>query len=126
MGKILLIIGDHDLNYLLKDILKMYSFSVESCFDGESALEKFREGKYDIVIVDYALPEMNGIGCIMKLKEKDPNVKTFLLADHTEHPIENLAFQTGANEFIKKPFDLMELVTLIEKYMIFLLVFMYI
>jgi len=114
----ILIVDDSDANLnLLKGILrKTKTYKVATAKDGKSALTKIRSQKFDIILLDYVMPGMNGLEVCIEIKKDKNNSKTpiiFLTADHTEEILAQ-AFDAGAVDFIKKPFGKIELLSRVK------------
>lgn len=100
------IIDDHAIvRQGLKELLeKMNHFSVIHQFDhGEAFLEALPlEPKPDLYILDYSMPQMNGIEVLRALEEKEDEYKVLLLTQHFEEKIINEAYHFGARGFLHK------------------------
>ncbi len=102
----LCIIDDHAIvRHGLKELLqKMNTYDVIHEFDnGEDFLQALPlQPQPDIYILDYSMPNMNGIEVLKVLEEKDTEYKVLLLTQHFEEDIINLAFHHGARGFLHK------------------------
>ncbi|NPD85159.1 response regulator [Lentimicrobium sp. L6] len=117
----ILIVDDSDANLdLLKGILrKTQTYKVATAKDGKSALTKIRSQKFDIILLDYVMPGMNGLEVCTEIKKDKTNSETpviFLTADHSEEVLAQ-AFDAGAVDFIKKPFGKMELLSRVKNHL---------
>ena len=117
----ILIVDDSDANLdLLKGILrKTKTYKVATAKDGKSALTKIRSQKFDIILLDYVMPGMNGLEVCDEIKKDKNNKETpviFLTADHSEEILMQ-AFDAGAVDFIKKPFGKMELLSRVKNHL---------
>ncbi|MBS6610343.1 MULTISPECIES: response regulator transcription factor [Peptoniphilus] len=111
------------LIYVVEDdtsILKLIEYSLRSkgyevnCFEnGNDFFEKLNEKKPDIVLLDIMLPDIDGIEILKRLKEKDDNEDIWVVmitAKTSEYDIIS-ALDSGADDYIKKPFSVMELLS---------------
>lgn len=72
--RILLVDDEHDLNLAIKLVLEENGFKVDSFTDGYEALQNFRTGLYDLVLLDVIMPEMDGFSLYHKIKQLDDRV----------------------------------------------------
>jgi len=111
--KILLLEDDTVLADILVDFLQE-SYSVTHTFSMKEALHLSEENSYDLYIFDINVPDGNGISLLKELRSfSDETPTIFITAFHDTKHLKD-AFESGANDFIKKPFDLEELAQRIE------------
>lgn len=108
--KILLVEDEKKIAETLKKGLSEQQYSVELAYDGLAGKELFETGYYDLAVLDINLPGMNGLELCRYIRSRDPNFPIIMLTamDTTEDKIEG--FDSGADDYIVKPFDFMELV----------------
>src|SRR6266498_361635 len=83
--RILLVDDDEDNLKIFTIILENQGFSVDAYVDPVTALSEFKPSQYDLIILDYRMPEMNGIELYKKIREKDSSTKiTILTASHEQ------------------------------------------
>jgi len=83
--RILLVDDDEDNLKIFTIILENQGFSVDAYSDPVTALSEFKPSQYDLIILDYRMPEMNGIELYKKIREKDASTKiTILTASHEQ------------------------------------------
>ncbi|HEX9319637.1 MAG TPA: response regulator [Nitrososphaeraceae archaeon] len=83
--RILLVDDDEDNLKIFTIILENQGFSVDAYVDPVTALSEFKPSQYDLIILDYRMPEMNGIELYKKIREKDASTKiTILTASHEQ------------------------------------------
>ena len=110
---------EKDMNILVVDdeklIVKGLAFSLEQdgntvdcAFDGEEALSKIREGKYDIVLLDLMLPKLNGYEVCEKVREFS-KVPIIMLTAKSEDDDKIAGLECGADDYVTKPFNTLEL-----------------
>ncbi len=109
MAKILLVEDDHDLSMMVKAGLEGERHVVEVAYDGNEAMHLLKTEDYDVVVLDWQLPELSGIEVLKKLKQMSKPVSVIMLTgksgiDHKEEGID-----TGADDYLTKPFDMREL-----------------
>lgn len=107
--RILVAEDEHDLNDLITKRLTMEHYSVDSCYDGEEALDYLRMAEYDALILDIMMPKLDGIGVLRKLRENKNNIAVLMLTakDSIEDRVRGL--DAGADDYLIKPFAFEEL-----------------
>ncbi|MDO9547381.1 MAG: response regulator, partial [Candidatus Marinimicrobia bacterium] len=116
MNQTILIVDDEEsVRYSFKRFLSDQPYQISTAFSGAEALQKFRTGKYDLVILDMRLPDMSGLEVFQQLKIIDPKVIALIITAYgtTETAIE--ATKLGAYDYILKPFDIPAMKTLIDE-----------
>src|SRR5690349_11353313 len=115
MPRILLVEDEENLQHALKLNLEMEQYHVRAVGDGNSAVKLFREEKFDLVILDIMLPEMDGLMVCENIRVHDSTVPIrFLSAKNT--PADRISgLKKGADDYLTKPFDLEELLLRVKK-----------
>ena len=113
-NKILFVEDEEDLTLIVADTLRGQGYDVITAADGLAGLNKFRYEGADIVIADVMMPEMDGFSMAKEIRKSSPTVPLlFLTAKSTIDDIEE-GFEIGANDYLKKPFELRELIVRIK------------
>ena len=95
-------------------MLEEQGWHVETCADGNAALKKITgEDEYDLLVVDYDLPGVNGLELISSARELDHRCDTPMVV-LTASPVEAAARDAGADVFLQKPKDVSSLVETIN------------
>ena len=105
----ILVVDDEQL--LVKGIkfnLENEGYTVDGAYDGKAALELFRERRYDLIILDLMLPEIDGLTVCRKIREES-NVPIIMLTAKSEGRDKLIGFEYGADDYVTKPFDILEL-----------------
>lgn len=105
----ILVVDDEQL--LVKGIkfnLENDGYTVDGVYDGKAALELFRENRYDLIILDLMLPEIDGLTVCRKIREES-NVPIIMLTAKGEGRDKLIGFEYGADDYVTKPFDILEL-----------------
>ena len=107
--RILIAEDERDLNQIITERLKKEHYSVDSCFDGEEALDYLAAAPYDAVILDIMMPKLDGLSVLRKMRNKNENTPVLLLTakDSVEDRVKGL--DAGANDYLVKPFAFEEL-----------------
>lgn len=112
--KILIIDDDVDLCSLLGNYLTRKGFQVETAHNGSKGLHKFAEKKFDAVICDYRLGDMDGRQLIAGLKKHDPMVKVLVITGYSDIKTAVEVIKLGAFDYITKPLVPDEVSTLLN------------
>ena len=113
--KILLVEDDKKISELVKQSLLNEGYFVDQSFDGESGYYKIIEDQPDLVILDIMMPKMNGYKVCAKVREIGVTTPIIMLtAKSGEYDVEE-GLDTGANDYLRKPFSTVELLARIRK-----------
>ena len=113
--KILLVEDDKKISELVKDSLQEEGYVVEQSFDGEDGYFKIIENQPDLVILDIMMPKMNGYKVCAKVRKIGITSPILMLtAKNGEYDVEE-GLDTGADDYLKKPFSMVELLARIRK-----------
>ncbi len=105
----ILVVDDEQL--LVKGIkfnLENEGYTVDTAFDGASAVELARTEAYDLIILDLMLPEVDGLNACLRIREFS-NVPIIMLTARSEDTDKLLGFEYGADDYVTKPFNILEL-----------------
>ena len=107
--KILVVEDEKDLNRVITKHLKKNNYSVDSCFDGEEALDYISYGEYDLIITDIMMPKIDGYGFIKQLRNDKNSTPVIMLTAKDSLDDKILGLDSGADDYIVKPFEFDEL-----------------
>ena len=107
--RILLADDEVSLTKALVHILEKNNFSAEAVYNGEDALAYLESGCYDAAILDVMMPKMDGIEVLKKLREKGITTPVLMLTAKSEIDDKVEGLDSGANDYLTKPFDTREL-----------------
>ncbi|MCL2223359.1 MAG: response regulator transcription factor [Defluviitaleaceae bacterium] len=114
--KILICEDEENIVSFLKTELEFEGFAVEVAQDGAEAMAKF-SAEFSLVLLDIMLPEKNGLECLREIR-KTSNVPVIILTARKE-VYDKVAFLTaGADDYVTKPFDTMELIARIKRHIL--------
>lgn len=105
---------EKDMNRLISDRLKMEKYSVDSCFDGEQALEYLELAEYDGMILDIMMPKVDGIQVLKKLRRAGNQMPILLLTARDSVADRVNGLDAGADDYLVKPFAFEELLARIR------------
>ena len=113
-NKILFVEDEEDLTLIVTDTLRGQGYEVITAMDGIAGLEKFKSEGADIVVADVMMPKMDGFSMAKEIRKLSSTVPLlFLTAKSTVDDVE-AGFEIGANDYLKKPFELRELIVRIK------------
>lgn len=113
-NRILLVEDETDLVRIIAETLRGLGYEVEVARDGIEGLETFSRQGADIVVADVMMPRLDGFNMARRIRAISPTVPLlFLTAKSTIDDIEE-GFEIGANDYLKKPFELRELIIRIK------------
>jgi DNA-binding response OmpR family regulator len=107
--KILLLEDDLILSDILSYHLNESGFEVVHVEDGESALDEASENKFDLMILDINVPKKSGLEVVKTLREYNNTTPTIIITAYHDTTHMKNGFESGCDDYIKKPFDLEEL-----------------
>ena len=107
MDKILIIQDSPSVNAMLKFRLESGGFSVETVESGEEGIEKTKTSQYELILLDYNLPGMNGsqVFRVMRGQDNTQNTPIVLMSAKDEDKLIKLTKEVGADGYIGLPFD---------------------
>ena len=110
VGKnILLVEDDEKISKLVKELLEEDSYHVTQSFDGDDGYSKIIENNYDLILLDIMLPKLNGYKVCRQVRSAGITTPILMLtAKSGEYDLEE-GLDTGANDYLKKPFSSIEL-----------------
>ena len=113
-NKILLVEDEEDLTLIVADTLRGQGYAVITAADGIAGLDRFKSEGADVVVADVMMPKMDGFSMAKEIRKLSPTVPLlFLTAKSTIDDVEE-GFEIGANDYLKKPFELRELIVRIK------------
>ena len=107
--RLLLAEDEHSLSKAILTILEKNNYSADAVYDGVEALEYLETGNYDGVILDIMMPRMDGITVLKKLRESGNLIPVLILTAKSEVDDKVLGLDSGANDYLTKPFNSKEL-----------------
>ncbi len=108
MPKILVVDDEKVLVKGIKFNLENEGYEVEVGYDGEQAVELARNGTFDLIILDLMMPKIDGLQACMRIREFS-NVPIIMLTARSEDTDKIIGFECGADDYITKPFNILEL-----------------
>ncbi len=115
MARILVVDDEEILRMLIRETLEDLEFDIDEAEDGEEALKKLKESTYDLMILDYMMPNLTGIEVIELLpQEIKKSMPILMLTAKSQESDRQKVFDLGADYFMSKPFSPVKLMNLVE------------
>ena len=119
MKKILIVDDELDIVESLKFVLEASDFTCYCAYNGEDGLRLAKEIIPDLIILDVMMPKINGykISRLLKYDAKYKNIPILMVTARSQEEDKLIGEETGADEYITKPFELDEVVKKVEEYL---------
>jgi DNA-binding NtrC family response regulator len=112
----ILVVDDEDaLRTVLSSELLNEGYEVRSASDGDEAITEIQKTPFDLVLLDIKMPRMNGFEVLKFIKESHPKTKVVMLTGFADLKNAIESKKLGADDFVSKPYDLVDLLTTIER-----------
>jgi CheY-like chemotaxis protein/tRNA A-37 threonylcarbamoyl transferase component Bud32 len=108
MASILLVDDDEEAAEIALDCLRLDKHSVEVVYSGRAGLELALTNKHDLLILDWDIPDLNGISILRRFREGGGRAPVIMLTGHSSSADKELGLDTGADDYVTKPFDVTE------------------
>ncbi len=115
MEKILLIDDDEGLNHFLNRFFKRKGYDVTTCLSGEDAIRKINDESFDLILLDYKMPGLNGLDTLKRIKDAQVKTPIIIMTAYgsTDTAIETI--KRGAYDYLSKPFERKELSRIVSE-----------
>lgn len=120
MQKVILIADDEpDIVETMKFLVESEGYECLTAFDGEEALRLAREVKPDLMLLDVMMPKINGykVSRLLKFDKKYKDIPILMITARSQEEDKLIGEETGADEYITKPFDVAEVLDRIKAYL---------
>jgi DNA-binding response OmpR family regulator len=117
--KILIVDDEVDLVETVRFPLEMEGFHVLVSYNGEDALNQARKENPDLILLDLMLPKLDGykVCRLLKFDDRYKHIPILMLTAKTQEKDKALGMETGANEYITKPFEMDDLLKKVKTYL---------
>lgn len=116
-GLKILLVEDYEINIkVAKKILSRWNVVIDVAENGLIALEKFKINKYDVILMDIQMPEMDGYTATKHIREQDKNIPILAITASASMVNQEKASSHGMNDYVTKPFNPIELNLKLKKY----------
>jgi DNA-binding NtrC family response regulator len=115
LNKILIVDDDKEYRENLKEVLDNAGYSNDMAESAKEAIKKLSERQFDVILLDFMMPEIDGINAIGEFKKISPHSKIIMITAFAS--IENAvaAIKKGASEYVSKPFKIEALILMIKQ-----------
>ncbi|HZE84938.1 MAG TPA: response regulator transcription factor [Puia sp.] len=115
--KVLLAEDDLSLGYVIKDNLSDAGYEVVLCPDGQSAIDKFDKDEFGMCLLDVMMPNKDGFAVAKKIRQQSDIMPIIFLTARSMEEDKIKGFQSGADDYITKPFSMQELLMRMEVFL---------
>ena len=112
--RILVVDDDADAADSLAELFEMEGHEVETAYSGDTAIQAYRDGDFDIAFMDIMMPSMNGIESLIEFQKIRPGIKVFMMTGYSLEELIAKAADNGALGVLKKPVDLDDIFRFLE------------
>src|SRR5580698_11324582 len=113
-GKILVVEDEEAIRMTLEDRLQSEGYTVEFAVDGEQGFKKATQGGFDLILLDIMMPKKNGFDVCRDIRMAGVVVPILMLTARGQVVDKVLGLKIGADDYLTKPFDVIELLARIE------------
>ncbi|MFM7773284.1 MAG: response regulator transcription factor [Candidatus Kapaibacterium sp.] len=113
-ARLLLVEDDANLGAVLSEFLQLKGYDVTLCTDGEKGESAFLASRFDLCILDVMLPKQDGFSLARRIRARDPHVPILFLTAKSLPEDRLQGFETGADDYVSKPFSVDELMMRIK------------
>ncbi|MBN7811555.1 response regulator transcription factor [Algoriphagus sp. H41] len=119
MSKISIILAEDELalGTIIQESLQSRDFQVKLCGDGAQALEAYQTKKPDVLVLDVMMPKMDGFSLAAEIRKTDPYTPIIFLTSKSQTEDVVKGFGLGANDYVRKPFSMEELIVRIKAHL---------
>ena len=115
MPNILIIDDDNDLCRLLARYLEKNSHKTRTAHSGRQAIEELRKSKFDLALVDFKLPDTNGLELLEGIKKIEPAIQVIIITGYSDVKVAVNAIKKGAFDYVTKPIQHEEILSAVNK-----------
>ncbi len=116
MNKINVLLAEDELSlaFIIKESLEERDFAVQICSNGQAGLQEYEKQKPDILVLDIMMPILDGFAVAQKIRKSDSQTPIIFLTSRAQPKDVVAGFEAGANDYLKKPFSMEELIVRIR------------
>ncbi len=106
---------DRAMRWVLEKTFKEEGFNVTSFEEGQTALDRLEKEQPDVILTDIRMPGIDGLTFLSRVKASHPDLPVIIMTAHSDLESAVSSYQTGAFEYLPKPFDIDEALTLVSR-----------
>ena len=114
MSRVLIVEDNHDLAFGLRNNLEIEGYTVDVAEDGPAGLAAARRVRPDLVVLDLMIPGIDGYRVLRQLRDDGMDMPVLILTAKGEEADKVLGFRLGADDYVTKPFGVLELLARVE------------
>lgn len=114
MYKILIVDDDRDMSKIMSTILKQEGYQIYKTYDSERAVKQVSSKNYNLIILDYKLPNKDGIEVLQEIRDLGLSIKAIMVSAYGNTFIKSKAKELGVRQFLDKPFNLNKLLNAVK------------
>ncbi|UOQ45163.1 response regulator [Halobacillus salinarum] len=112
--KILIIDNDESLRYMLTEFCKHAGWESDTAENGREGIKKFHQDEYDIILVDYHMPEMDGLQTVREIRKHNEYIPILVLTVDERQEVADKFLEEGATDFALKPVKAPDMISRIK------------
>jgi DNA-binding response OmpR family regulator len=114
--RILIVDDDEAARSIIAQVLRRDNYHIDQAGSGDMALEKVIHNRYDLLILDYMMPDLDGLDVLLKVKELNPETKVIMItAAHLSIDKVLDTLKKGASHYVTKPFEVKTLRKIVNR-----------
>lgn len=117
MEKILIVEDDEKIARVLQLELEFAEYDVTLAYTGKQGIQAFQDNSFDLILLDVMLPELNGLEVLRRIRTKDNSIKVIMLTARDALMDKVGGLDSGANDYVTKPFEIEELLARIRAHL---------
>ena len=111
-----LVVDDNEfMRKMVAIILSKHGYQYELVNNGVEAIQRIREKRFDAVVTDIEMPEMDGITLTRELSRHFSDLPVLIMTSHSDDDYQETAIRAGAKQFLSKPFGVSDLITRLHR-----------
>jgi two-component system alkaline phosphatase synthesis response regulator PhoP len=114
MSRVLIVEDNHDLAFGLRNNLEIEGYTVDVAEDGPTGLDTARRVRPDLIVLDLMIPGIDGYRVLRQLRDDGLDMPVLILTAKGEEADKVLGFRLGADDYVTKPFGVLELLARVE------------
>lgn len=114
-AKILVVDDEESIRFFLSEAIAREGYKCHVVCNGEEAVKKLEAERFELAIIDYNMPGMNGLETFMKMREIDPNLLAIMVTAYGNSKLAFEAMEKGVFDYFNKPLDLAEMRVVIRR-----------
>lgn len=107
---VLVVEDNEDIREMVAVVLSRRGYRCESAKNGLEAMQRVTQIRFDAVVTDIEMPEMDGIALTRELSQHFSELPVMIMTGHSDDSYKEIAFRAGAKEFLSKPFNVPDLI----------------